>query len=278
MSIVSRFSSGLLVVVLLLAGCAGTGPLRHDSAEEAYKKGLQQFERGNYSQAIRYFQAVFNYGRSNEWADDAQFHLGRAYYQNEKYILAANAFNRFRTLYRQDERTEEAAYRRALAYYQLSPAYQMDQSKTQRAIEFFQVFMDEYPNSEFREEAQQRIQQLREKLAHKQYEAAQQYAQRGLYEAAALQYEGVFDQYPDTKWADNGLLGAVRSYMQYSELSVEGRKDERLQLAIDNYRRLVQLFPDSPLLKEAESLYEEAQSRLNNLTESSDEGPVVSQN
>ena len=264
-SFLPRFSWFLLVVLLLGAGCAGTGRVAHDSAEEAYKKGMEHFEQENYGRAAEYLQSVFDYGRSNEWAADAQFNLGRAYYQDEKYLLAASAFTRFKQLYRQDERVPEAEYRRAMANYELSPPYQMDQTKTKRAVEYFQLFLNRYPNSEYVPEAEARIRELREKLAHKQYNAAQLYERRGLYEAAALSYESVFDQYPDTEWADDALLGAINAYLQYSGVSVRSQQPERLRLVIENYDRLVQLFPNSPLLKEAEALYEKAQARLDEL-------------
>ena len=51
-------------------------------------------------------------------------------------------------------------------------------------------------------------------------------------------------------------------------MSVESRQPERLQLAIDNYTRLIELFRDSPLAKEAEALYEEASGRLAELVSS----------
>lgn len=255
----------LLAGLVLLAGCAGAGRLRYDSPQEAYEKGMQQFERENYDRAIDYFRGVFDYGRTSEWADDAQFYIGRSYYQNEEYILAANEFNRFVQLYRSDERVPEAEYRRAMSYYQQSPPYQLDQSSTRNAIEFFQLFLTRYPNSEWVDEAEARIGELREKLAHKLYDAAAEYEQRELYESSAYYFEQVFDQYPDTRWADDALLGAIRNYVRYAELSVPSRQRERLQQAVENYDRLVQTMPDSPLVKQAERLYDRAQEQLDQI-------------
>jgi outer membrane protein assembly factor BamD len=79
-----------------------------------------------------------------------------------------------------------------------------------------------------------------------------------------------FDQYPDTPWADDALLGAIRAYIEYSDRSVEGKQDDRLQQAIDYYNRLVQVFPNSPLLKQAETQYERARERLDRLNAQDD--------
>ena len=259
----------ILAVVIFAAGCTGTGRLRYDSPQEAFEKGKTLFEDGKYERAIEYFQAVFDYGRTTDVASDAQLYLARSYFENREYILAANEYTRFLSVYRTDPRAEEAEYERAMSYYHQSPGYQLDQTPTEQAITYFQLFLDRFPESELKEDAEDRIRELREKMAHKEYAGAELYERRELYEAAALSYERVFDQYYDTPWADDALLGAIRTYILFSEQSVVGKQPERLQAAVDNYERLIQLFPDSPVVKEAEAYYEQAAERLADLQSAS---------
>ncbi|MFQ5570701.1 MAG: outer membrane protein assembly factor BamD [Rhodothermales bacterium] len=256
-----RFSVVMLLVVLV-AGCSGSGRLRYDTPKEAFDKGMERYESGKYARAVQYFQGSFDFGRTHEWADDAQLFLARAYRANKEYILAANEYSRFAQIYRADPRVPEAEFERAMTFYERSPLYQLDQTNTEDAINAFNLFINRYPTHESVLEAEQRIKELREKLAHKQYDTALQYEQRELFQAAALSYEVVFDKYSDTDWADDALLGAIRTYIIYSDESVEARQAERLQKAVDHYQRLLQLFPDSELLKDAEALYEQATSRM----------------
>lgn len=260
-------ATALVAVLVALAGCSGSNQLQYTSAEDAYQKGMERFEDGEYDEAVRFFRAVFSYGRANEAADDAQIQMARAYRNNNQYRLAATEYDRFLQLYRNDERVPIAEFERAMCYYELSPRYQLDQTDTQRAISFFQLFIDRYPGHDLVPEAQEKVRELRAKLAHKKYEAATLYETRDMYRAAALTHEVVFDQYPETAWADDALLGAIRSYIEYSAQSVPQRQAERLEQAIENYNRLIQVFPDSPLLKDAEGLYEEAQQRLETIRE-----------
>ena len=97
-----------------------------------------------------------------------------------------------------------------------------------------------------------------------------------MYEAAALSYETVFDLYPDTPWAQQSLVGAMRTYIAFADQSVEARQVERLDAAVKNYERLTQIFRDSPYLKEAEGLYERAAARLESLQET-DVSPAAAQ-
>jgi outer membrane protein assembly factor BamD len=251
-----------LMTSVAIAGCAGSGRLRYSGPQDAYQKGLAFYERNKYERAAEYLQAVFDFGRAHEWAADAQFLLAQAYFHNEEYILSASEFSRFSEIYRTDPRVPEAEYWRAMAYYELSPKYQLDQSDTQRAIDQFLSFIERFPDHERAGDAVDRIQELRQKQARKDVEAAILYERRELFEAAALTYERVFDEYSTTQWADDALLGATRAWLSFAEQSIRARQPERLQRAIDNYQRLVQLFPDSPLVKDAESLYARAADQL----------------
>ncbi len=263
-----------LLALVFLTACSGSGRVRYDSPREAVEKGIEQYEAGKYDKAILYLQGAFDFGRTHEYAADAQLYLARAYRGNKDYLLAANEYTRFIQIFRSDPRVPEAEYELAMTYYDRSPAYQLDQTDTERAIEQFQLFLNRYPNHEKAEDATMRIRELREKLAHKQYEAGKLYERRELFEAAAYSYEAAFDRFPDTQWADDALLGAMRAYLAYSDASVRARQRERLQPAIEHYQRLIQLFPDSPLLKEAEALYEQIMERIKRLDETEETAGV----
>lgn len=266
-----------LALVIGLVGCSGGRGVSHSSPEQAYEKGMKHYEEENYEEAIRYFRAVLNYGRGNEWGPDAQFHLALAQRKQGKYLVAANEFKRFTRLYRNDPMVPRAEYEQARAYYARSPNYQLSQTDTRKAIELFQLFIDRYPEHDLVPEAQEKVDELRAKLAHKQYAAAKLYERREMWPAATTTYEMAFNQYPDTPWADNALLGALRSYIRYADRSVRDKQAERYQQAIAQYDRLTQLFPESPLLEEASRLRDEAQRKLEQVREREQERQSLAQ-
>lgn len=263
--------SSVLVPVLLgalfgiLVGCSGSDQLTYTGPEDAYKKGMAQFEEGDYQQAIRLYRAVFEYGRGNQWAPKARFQLAMAQRKLGKHLVAANEFRRFTQLYRNNELLPRAEFERANSYYLRSPMYRLDQSDSREGISLFRLFIDRYPNHDLVPEAKTKINELRAKLAHKKYAAGQLYERRDMWGAATTVYEDAFDQYPDTPWADDALLGAVRAYIQYADRSVQSKQADRYQKAIENYNRLTQLFPESNLLNEAEAFYSEARRKLDRI-------------
>ncbi len=253
--------------IVLLAGCGSGSRISYDSPQEAFGKGRALYEEGKYDLAVTYFQGVFSFGRTHQWAADAQLYLARSYRENGEYLLAANEYERFTKIYRADPRLPLVNFEWADTYFELSPAPALDQSDTKRAIQEFQLFIERFPADSLVDNAQEKIVELRTKLAQKQYATGKLYERRELYEAAALSFESVFDLYPDTPWAQPALLGAMEMYIAYSDQSIRSRQAERLEAAIKNYDRLVQIFEPGEYHKKAEELYEQAQSRLDALLE-----------
>lgn len=147
----------LCLAAVLLAGCSGTRKLRYSSAKEAYQKGMEAYKAEEYDLAVRYFRAVFTYGRGNEWADDAQLYLARAYRADGRYALASTEYRRFLRLYPSDKHVPVAEFERALTYLARSPAFQLDQSYTRRALNSFQLFIDRYPQHRLVPKAEKRL-------------------------------------------------------------------------------------------------------------------------
>ena len=274
----SVFASVLsLALVVGLMGCSGSQRVTHSSPKQAYEKGMKQFEKENYNKALGYFRGVLSYGRGNEWGPEAQFQLAMTQRKLEKYLVAANEFRRFTQIYRNDPMVPRAEYEQARAYYARSPHYQLSQTDTRKAIELFQLFIDRYPDHELVPKGQEKINELRAKLAHKKFDAGKLYERRDMWRAATQTYEDVFNQYPDTPWADNALLGALRSYIRYADRSVRQKQAERYQEAIAKYDRLTQLFPESGLIDQAHSLRDEEQEKLEEVRERSQQTQSLAQ-
>lgn len=281
----SVFASALSLVLLVgLVGCSGGDDIAAEGPKKAYENGMDEYEEGDYKKAITYFESVFNYGRGNEWAPEAQFQLAMTKRKQEKHLVAANEFKRFTRLYRNHPKRVEAEFEQAQSYYLRSPRYTLDQSDTKKAIELFQLFISRHPDHDRVSEAKEKIDELRAKLAHKQYDAGRLYERRDMWRAATESYRSLFDQYPDTPWADDALLGALRSYVRFADRSVEQKQAERYQKALDQYAQLQQLFPNSSLLEKAESLQKKAKQRLERVQEREQsqslarEGPVETAN
>lgn len=258
----TTFLTFLVTVSFLTVGCGGSNPRTAASPFEAFEKGKGYYESGDFDKAVLSLNSVFDFGRAHEYAADAQYLLAEAHFQDENYILAANEYERFMALYSGDERLVQAEYQRALSYYELSPAFDLDQSDTEKAITYLRLFLNRNREHPLAIEVGNKIDELQSKQALKEYEAGKLYHKREQYLASAIQFERVLDKFPNTEYAAKALVGAMQAYVDYSDKSIDTKKKERLDSAVEIYNRLVQLFPGREELKEAESIFVGIESRL----------------
>lgn len=254
----------LVLVLLALTSCRNEELIRPgDSLEVAYDKAMNQFENEDYSEAARAFETVVSIGRGTDIGQDAQFYLAESYFLQNRYLLAASEYSRYIQFHPNSERRQRAEFNEALSYYHLSPRYRLDQSYTNTAIERFRLFMARYPDSELREEAAEYIVELRSKLAHRDYNAAEFYMRISRYNSAAIYFGLVIDNYPETDWAELALVRQIEAYVIYAENSVVQRQEERFRSALESYNRYLQLFPRGENRSRAEDLYDRANRGLN---------------
>lgn len=256
----NKFSFLFLIAIFSISACKSSRLVNpSDPINESYQKGVDKFEAGNYSDAAEIFETVTRIGRGTNYAQDAQYYLAESYFNQKRYILAEAEYRRFITFYPRDPKREEVDYKKALSLYYQSPRYRLDQTATKRAIEEFQLFNSRYPNSEFVTKSADKINELREKLAHKYYESAEFYLRTEQFKAATIYYDLVIDRYPESKWAESALLKQIQTYNAYASKSVLNKQVERYTLAISTYEKYIQLFPNSSGRGDAESFRDRAE-------------------
>lgn len=229
-----------------------------DTLEIAFEKAKSQYDQENWTTAANAFETVVSIGRGTDLGQEAQFLLAESYFNNRQYMIAASEYQRYATFYPRSERRQNADFKQALSYYNLSPRYNLDQTNTRQAIERFRLFNARYPNSELVTESSSYIEELRSKLARKKYEAAQFYVRTNRFQAGTVYHDLVIDRYPETMWAERALVDKIEAYILYADNSVRSRQKERYQEAVASYETYLQLFPRGENRSRAENLYDRA--------------------
>ncbi|MFO7845537.1 MAG: outer membrane protein assembly factor BamD [Balneolaceae bacterium] len=259
----------LLLASFALLSCRSQDLIRPgDSLEVAFEKAKSQYDQEDWSQAASAFETVVSIGRGTDIGQEAQFLLAESYYNNRRYLVAASEYERYATFYPRSERREEVDFKAALCYYNLSPRYKLDQTYTSQAIERFRLFNSRYPDSERVSEASEYINELRSKLARKQFEAAEFYKRTDRFNAAIVYHDLVIDNYPESEWAEQALVEKVHSYILYADNSIPSRQLERYREAVEAYETYLQLFPRGENRSRAEDLFDEASRKIEDLEES----------
>lgn len=263
MKTMNKIQFGLLLslFVCLLSGCgeftriqkSTNTSLKYDYAKKYYNQ--KQWAKA----ADLLVDVVPSYDGTSEGAQ-ALFMFADAELHRDHGEVAAESFKRYYNSYPKGAQAEEARYKAGLALYSISPEAKLDQSVTYAAIQEFQNFLEYYPQSTYRKEVEQKLFDLQDKLAYKEYLAAKLYFDMDMYlgnnyQSAIVTANNALKDYPYTKHREDLMMLVLKATYQEAINSVEARKQARLRNVIDRYFAYTNEFPNGKYLKEANQLY-----------------------
>ncbi len=214
--------------------CGGNKLRANITTEERLAYAMQLFEKHDYLDARTQFRIITLNAPGSAIVDQAQFHLAECHFHIGEFIVAAAEYEKVLRLYARSEYLDDAQYKIALCYYELSPKADLDQKYTSQAVEEFQKFLEDYPESELKDEASQKLQELRHKLAKKEYSSADLYRRLSYFDAALVYYDEVLNRYYDTVFAEPALY--FKAEILCKLLRYSGAKEALYQL-MDRYRK-----------------------------------------
>ncbi len=159
--------------------------------------------------SIEIFEEVVKNSPYGEYADRAQFKIGEAYKNSNRFAEAIVAFQRVVDEYPKSELSNEAEYEVAQCAYLASSGSSYDQESTDIAIERFEEFVKEEKEDSLSKEAETSLERLREKKAKGLYDTAHFYERIGHNQSAAIYYKELIDEYPDTSLAKESIAKLV---------------------------------------------------------------------
>jgi outer membrane protein assembly factor BamD len=201
----------LVVIIFSLAvwGCGSSVDTSNFTPSQRQDYAMKLYSNEDYLDAIQEFQAIILQYPGNAVVDSAQYYLAESRYQRGEYILGAYEFSKLIKTMPASKLLPDAQFMLADCYYELSPDYRLDQQYTKKAIEEFQAFIDFFPTNEKVKEAEKKINELNDKLAHKEYNTANLYNIMGDNESAIIYYTKVVDDYHDTQYAPDALYDEI---------------------------------------------------------------------
>jgi outer membrane protein assembly factor BamD len=116
------------------------------------------------------------------------------------------------------------------------------------------------------EEANKKIDELRLKLETKEYNNAKLYYLTENYKAAIFAFDNLLKDYPSSNYKEESMYLSLRAAYLYATNSVEIKKKDRLTACNDRYLNLLDNFPQSRYLRDAEKIYVKVKSELNAMT------------
>lgn len=256
---------------LVLASCSEYHKvLNKGEVSDQYQMAVKMYEANKYSKSLRLFEKITPSFRGKPQMERIQYMVANANLNEKNYGLAGYYFDRFATNYPKSSKKEEADFLSALSYYKASPSFSLDPTDTNKAINSFQSFIDNYPDSDRIEEANKYYNELRFKLEKKDFEIAKTYYRTAEYDyrnyqASIAAFDNLLEDYLGTKYKEEALYYRFKASHDFAVKSVTQKKGERIKAAEKAYEKFKKNFPESKFKKESDEMYATLQTEKEQL-------------
>ena len=257
-----------LLAALLLSSCGEYNKLlKSTDYEYKYEAAKNYFAKGQYNRAATLLNELIAILKGTLNAEESLYMLGMSYYNQKDYQTAAQTFIQYYNVYPRGTFTELARFHAGKALYLDTPEPRLDQSGTYSAIQQLQMFLEYFPQSAKKEEAQTMVFALQDKLVMKEYLSAKLYYNLGNYlgnnyESCVITAQNALKDYPYTNMREDLSILILRAKYEMAVYSVEGKKAERYRETVDEYYAFKNEFPESKYMKDADRIFKEAQKIL----------------
>lgn len=247
-----------LLILVVLTGCSDyQAVLKSKDPEYKYAMALEYFERGKYIRSQTLLDDVASYFKGTPRAEEVLIYLSRSYLGQKNYSEAAEYFAAYVRNYPKGKYAAESRYQIGHCKYLDSPDARLDQSITHEALEAYQTFVDMYPESSYAAKAYNDMDELKDKLAYKEYCSAKLYYNLGTYLgnnylSCMIVAQNAMRDYPASKYTEEFAYLIMASKYQQAIYSMPDKKLERAREAQDECYAFLSEYPESKHRAQAE--------------------------
>ena len=176
---------------------------------EAYNEGLKEFNKGDIFFAAKKFNEVELLYPQSVWAPRSTLMAAYVYYSQLYFTDAIIELERFLVKYQNHPNTDYAYYLLAICHYNQIVDEKKDLGEIIKAKDYFTILVDKFPNTDFAEDAQFKLQLIEEVLASKELYLANYYSDREKWIPALNRYKKIVDKYDTTIFVEEALFRLV---------------------------------------------------------------------
>jgi outer membrane protein assembly factor BamD len=239
----------LSLAMALSAACAPTTralvpPGTTQPDKFLFDRGMTLLGEKKWLTAREFLKQVVETYTQSPYRPDAKLGVGDTYLGEgtaEAIVLAINEYSEFLSFYPTNPRADYAQYKLGLAHAKQMRAPQRDQTETRAAVKEFETFLDRYPNSALKPDAEAKLREARDRLSQGSFEV-------GLFYYRQKWYPGAIDRLKSVLKDDPAFSGRDAVYFYLGESLLKARKDAE---ALPYYGKLVEEFERSIYLVDA---------------------------
>ncbi len=230
-----RFCNFLLyfLIIIGLISCSEKEEkisiIKEDNLEmqmiEAYKEGMQELNKGDIFFAAKKFNEVELLYPQSIWAPRSVLMSAYGYYSQLYFTDAIFELERFIDKYKNHPDMDYAYYLIAICHYNQIVNEKKDLREIIKSREYFTLLVNNYPNTDYSEDAKFKLELINEVLAAKEIYLANYYMEREKWIPAMNRYKTIVNNYDTTIFIEEALhrlvelnykLGLVNEAQKYT--------------------------------------------------------------
>ena len=251
----------LASALLLAAGCHHKvqNPLANIDSKQPDKglfdRAMDSMKHARYQEARTLLETLINTYPDSEYIARAKLAIGDSWYAEGGTAALQQAeaeYKDFQTFFPNLPEASEAQLKVANIHYKQMEKPDRDYAQAQHAAEEYKTLIQTYPDSPLVPEAKQRLREVEEVLAERQYRIASFYYLRDNMAAAQARLQSLIDSYPLYSGVDQALfdLGSLyeREAAAFKRQRIPEARREKLAAemqnhAIEAYSKIITRYP-----------------------------------
>lgn len=263
----------LFASVMLFSGCGEFSRIQKtQDYEYKYEAAKALYIEGKYSRSSQLLGEVLAILKGTAYGEECLYMLAMCAYNSEDYESASSYFKKYYQSYPRGLYVEHARYYSGLSLYNQAPDPRLDQAYTNDAIDELQQFLDLYPTTQLKEQTQNMIYLLQDKLVEKEYLSAKMYYDLGTYrgnstyggsnyDACIVTAQNALKDFPfaTAERREELSIMILRARYHLAVQSVVEKRIERFRNVIDEYYAFENDYPESKYMAEARKIFERSE-------------------
>ncbi len=220
----------LLSLLALLPGCGIIDyfflPVPEDTVQEIYENATEAMRDKKYGLAVDYYTKIKDNYPFSPYAIQAELSLADAYFLDEKYQEAAEAYKEFESLHPRHESIPYVLYQIGISEMKMFVSVDRPTTMLQNALEYFNRLREQFPDTEYATKAGEEIHKCRKIQAEHELYLGDMFWQMKKYGSARKRYIYIVENFSDVpEVSEHARSKADAAYHRHLEqMSEEERR------------------------------------------------------
>ena len=224
----------LIILFVILVSCAKKEEFKETIIKEksldlqvleAYQEGMKNLESGDVLYAAKKFNEAEILFPQSEWAPKSALMAAYSYYIQDYYGDTIAELERFLRVYPLNKNLDYVYYLLGVSYYEQIVDEKKDLQSIVKAKKYFEILIQNYPNTNYSLDAEYKIELVNDTLAAKEMYIGRYYFEKKKWIPAINRFKTVINNYDTTVYAEEALHRLVEIYY------LLGLKDEAKKYA-----------------------------------------------